>query len=156
NSRDVKEARGEVKAKEDKLKKREAAYMVLEALEGFKGTDLFSQDEWPIYDALKEDLGLTQKQTDGLFKTEEEDVAVHHVRSMLKFKETVEDVTKGMLAYWRDYKIPELREKVKKAEKVFKQVSRRYEAALERLRLSRGLPDAAALEKIQRYEGHLE
>src|SRR5262245_6217600 len=52
NSRDVKEARGEVKAKEDKLKKWEAAYMVLEALEGFKGTDLFSQDEWPIYDAL--------------------------------------------------------------------------------------------------------
>ena len=75
---------------------------------------------------------------------------------MLKFKGTVEDVTKGMLAHWRDEKIPELREKVKKAKKVFKQVSRRYEAALDRLRRSRGLPDEAALDKIQRYEAHLE
>ena len=33
---------------------------------------------------------------------------------------------------------------------------RRYEAALERLRGSRGLPHVAALDKIQRYEAHLE
>jgi hypothetical protein len=32
----------------------------------------------------------------------------------------------------------------------------RYEAALERLRVSRGLPDQSTLDKIQRYEAHLE
>jgi hypothetical protein len=156
NSRDVKLARDEVRSKADKLKKWEAAYMVLEALEGFKETDRFSKEEWPIYDALKEDLPLSQKQIDSLFKTEEEDFAAHHVRSMLKFKGTVEDVTKGMLTHWRDEKIPKLRKKIERAEKAFRQVSRRYEAALDRLRRSRGLPDEAALDKIQRYEAHLE
>jgi hypothetical protein len=61
NDKDVKEARREVRAKQDKLKKWEAANMVLEALEGFKDTDLFSAAEWPIYDALKEDLKLSTK-----------------------------------------------------------------------------------------------
>ena len=154
--KDVKAARRALESNEDKLKKCEAAYMVLETLEGFKDADLFSKEEWPIYDVLKEDLELTTKQTDGLFKTEDENFAVHHVRSMLKMKGTVEDVTKGMLAYWRDEKIPELREAVAKAKKVCKSVRHRYKAALDRLRLSRGLPDEAAVDKIQRYEAHLE
>ena len=154
--KDVKAARRALESNEDKLKKCEAAYMVLEALEGFKDADLFSKEEWPIYDVLKGDLELTTKQTDGLFKTEDENFAVHHVRSMLKMKGTVEDVTKGMLAYWRDEKIPELREAVAKAKKVCKSVRCRYKAALDRLRLSRGLPNEAAVDKIQRYEAHLE
>jgi hypothetical protein len=156
NAKDLREARSALKTKADKLKKWEAAYAVLEALEGFKDTDIFSTEEWPIYDALKEDLGLAQKQMDSLFKTEDEDFGVHHARSMLKFRGSLEDVTKGLLTKWRDEKIPELRAKVKKAQEVVTRIRRRYQAALERLRQSRGLPDAASLDKLQRYESHLE
>ena len=35
-------------------------------------------------------------------------------------------------------------------------LARRYEEALERLRLASGLPDAKDLDRIQRYEAHLE
>ncbi len=75
---------------------------------------------------------------------------------MLKFRGTVKDVTEAMVAYWRDEKIPELKEKATKARKIHKSILRRYKAALDRLRLSRGLPDEPALDKIQRYEAHLE
>jgi hypothetical protein len=75
---------------------------------------------------------------------------------MIKMKGSLEDVTKGLLTYWRDEKIPELREKVEKAEKTLKSILRQYEAALERQRQARGLPDETALDKIQRYEAHLE
>ena len=61
-----------------------------------------------------------------------------------------------MIAHWRDEKIPELRIKAAKAEKTSKAVFRRYQAAFERLRGSRGLPDDAAVNKIQRYGAHLE
>jgi hypothetical protein len=156
NYEDVKSARKKVKEAEEKLAKWEAALRVLESLDQFNDADVFSKDEWPIYDALKQVLGLSEKQTDGLFKTDDEDFAVHHVRKMLKFKGNAEEVRRGVVAYWRDEKIPELREKITKPKKILKDVTRRYEAALDRLRLSRGLPDEAALDKIQRYEAHLE
>jgi hypothetical protein len=156
NSKDVSEARSTLRAKEEKVQKWEAALQALEVLQGFKDSDVFEKHEWPLFDALNEDLELEEWETDKLFKDEREDFAVHHARTMLKKRGAVEDVTAGMLAYWRDEKIPELKEKARKAEKVYKNILRRYEAALDRLRVSRGLPDAAALDKIQRYEAHLE
>jgi hypothetical protein len=156
NSTDVSEARSTLRAKEEKVRKWEAALKALEDLLGFKDSDVFEKHEWPLYDALEEDLELEEWETDKLFKDERENFAVHHARTMLKKRGTVEDVTAGMLAYWRNEKIPELKEKARKDEKVYKNILRRYEAALDRLRVSRGLPDAAALDKIQRYEAHLE
>jgi hypothetical protein len=152
----VKSARKAVKRAEEKLEKRETALRVLETLDQFKDEDVFSNDEWPIYDVLKEDLSLGEKETDNLFKTENENFAVHHVRKMLKLRGDAKTVREQILAYWRDEKIPELRGKLTHPKKVLKNVVRRYEAALERLRLARGLPDDAALDKIQRYEAHLE
>ena len=152
---DVKSARRDVARAEEKVEKWELALKALENLHTFKDSDVFDKDEWPIYDALKEDLELTEKEAD-VFTHEKEDFAVHHARTMLKARGAVKDVTEGMVAYWRDEKIPELKEKVTKAGKVLKSVRRRHEAALDRLRLSRGLPDEAALDKLQRYEAHLE
>ena len=156
NSKDVKAARTTLKSKEEKVQKWETALKVLEILHEFKDSDVFDKDEWAIYDALKEDLELEEKHTDKLFKDENENFAVRHARAMLKIRGNVEEMTKWAVAYWRDKKIPELKQKAEKAKKVYRNIVRRYEAALERLRLSRGLPDEAALDKIQRYEAHLE
>src|SRR4051812_9847708 len=73
NSTDVKKGRSVVKKRQEKVKKWETAYKVLEELEASNDSDLFSNEEWAIYDALKEDLSLSEKQTNSLFKTEEED-----------------------------------------------------------------------------------
>jgi hypothetical protein len=129
---------------------------VLESLDQSKAEDVFDVKEWPIYDAPKERLRLEEKETDKLFKTEDEDFAVHHVWKMLKLRGDAEEVRKGVASHWKDTKIPELREKAAKAKKVLKNVTRRYDAAIDRLRLSRGLPDDDALNKVQRYEAHLE
>jgi hypothetical protein len=155
NSVDVKDARSASKKRQEKLHKWETAYKVLEGLEGRKDAEVLAHEDWPIYDALKGDLPLDEKEVDSVFKGKE-DFAVRHVRYMLKFKGDVADVTQGMLEYWRDEKLPQLRKEAKKAEKVLKQIMLRYKAALGRFRLIRGLPDEAALEKIQRYEAHLE
>jgi hypothetical protein len=156
NFEDVKTARGAVKRAEEKLQEWEVALRVLEALDQRQDADLFSKEEWPVYDALKEDLELGEDQANKVFKSEAENFAVRHARAMLKMRGDAEEVRKGMVAYWRDEKIPELRGKTAKAKKVLKSILRRYEAALDRLRQARGLPDEAALDKIQRYEAHLE
>jgi hypothetical protein len=155
NFEDVKSTRRDLARAEEKVKNWRLALQALENLHKFKDSDVFDKDEWPIFDALKEDLALTEKEAD-VFTDEKENFAVHHARTMLKCRGTVKDVTDGMVTYWRDDKIPELRERVAKAKKTLKNVLSRYEAAIDRLRLSRGLPDAAALDKIQRYEAHLE
>jgi hypothetical protein len=155
NSVDVKKARSASMKRQERLHEWETAYKVLEALEGRKEAEVLAHDEWPIYDALKGDLPLDEKEADSVFKGKE-DFAVRHVRYMLKFKGDVADVTEGMLEYWRDEKLPQLRKEAKKAEKVLKQIVLRYKAALGRFRVIRGLLDEAALEKIQRYEAHLE
>jgi hypothetical protein len=156
NFGDVKEARGAVERAEERVRKWEVALRVLEALNRCQDTDLFPKEEWLVYDALKEDLELGEDQANKVFKSENEDFAVRHVRAMLKMRGDAEEVRKGMVAYWRSEKIPELREKAAKAKKALNKIRRRYEAALDRLRQSRGLPDEAALDKIQRYEAHLE
>ena len=156
NSKDVKAARNTLKTKEEKVRKWETALKVLETLHEFKDSDVFDKDEWAVYDALKEDLELEEKHTDKLFKDENENFAVRHARAMLKIRGNVEEMTKWAVAYWRDEKIPELKQKAQKAKKVYKNILRRYEDALDRRRLSRGLPDEDALDKIQRYEAHLE
>ena len=60
------------------------------------------------------------------------------------------------MAHWRDEKIPELSEKAAKGDRHVKALRSRYKAAVERLRRARVIPNDFELEKIQRYEAHLE
>ena len=60
-----------------------------------------------------------------------------------------------MAAAWQQ-KQEEATEKLRRLRSKQKGLTRRYKAALERRRLSRGIPDDSALDKIQRYEAHLE
>jgi hypothetical protein len=152
--KDVQGAKQEAETAKEKMTDHEAALQTLEALSEMKDEDLI--EDWSIYDPLKQDLRLGDKDLEKLFKDEDEPFAARHVRTMLKKRGTVDEVASAMIAHWRDKKIPELRVKAAKAEKGYKALCRRYKAALERRRRASGLPREEDLDKIQRYEAHLE
>jgi hypothetical protein len=152
--KDVQGAKQEAEKAKEKVGDHEAALQTLEALSGMKDEDHI--EDWSIYDPLKQDLRLGDKDLENLFKNEDEPFTARHVRTMLKKRGSVDEISSGMIAHWRDRKIPELRVKAAKAEKGYKALCRRYKAALDRRRLFCGLPDDSALDKIQRYEAHLE
>jgi hypothetical protein len=154
NSEDVTSARQAVSKAEERTVAREVGLRVLSNLGQSRDEDRIPHEDWPVWDALKQDLELGDL-ADKVF-VGEEDFEVRHIRMTLKMKGKEEEIRQSLMAHWRDEKIPELRKQVVKAKRALKGVLRRYEAALERLRLSRGLPDGVALEKIQRYEAHLE
>ena len=81
-------------------------------------------------------------------------VRAHHALQLLSRRGKPEEVVKLGCVWRNDRKQFEAAER--KASAKHKVALRRYEAALERLRGTRGLPDEAALDKIQRYEAHLE
>jgi hypothetical protein len=150
---DVQKANQEVESARNKVADVEAALRILEALGGMADKDSV---EHAIYEPLREDLHLTEKELGKIFTDDDEPFMARDVRSMLKTRGTLAEISEEMATYWREKKIPDLRNKTAKAEKNQKALVRRYKAAVERLRLSRGLPEDAALEKIQRYEAHLE
>jgi hypothetical protein len=124
------------------------------ALSGMKDQDPIEHTS--IYEPLREDLHLPEKELEKLLTDDDEPFVARDVRLMLKARGPVDEITEDMVTYWQDRKIPDLRVNAAKAGKTHKALIRRYKAAVERLRLSRGLPEDAALEKIQRYEAHLE
>jgi hypothetical protein len=73
-----------------------------------------------------------------------------------KMKGKEDEIRTGLVEHWRETKIPEFQEEAEEARSNYEAVRSRYQAALDRLRRARGLPNEAALDKIQRYEGHLE
>jgi hypothetical protein len=151
---DVGAAKQEAEKAKAKVANQEAALRTLEALGGMKDEDPI--EDWSIYDLLKEDLRLTDKDTEALFKNDEDPFVVRQVRLMLKKRGPVDEIMVGMIAHWRNDKIPGLRAKAAKAEKNHSALCRRYKAALESRRRANGLPDENDLDKIQRYEAHLE
>jgi hypothetical protein len=151
---DVRAARRSLERAEEKLAARLIGIRLLEALPGMADDHPIPPADWSAWEAMKEDLELGDR-ADKVFKGEEDFVALH-LRQALKMKGEPEEMRTGLLGYWRETEVPKLGAKVELEAANSEAVRRRYEAALERLRLSRGLPDEAALEKIQRYEAHLE
>jgi hypothetical protein len=150
----VDEARKTVRKAQEILRDLEAAIRVLEGLKDRADKDKLSDEEWAVYEPLLEALGLNNEE-DSPFKGDE-DFVVGHVRTLLQKRGSLNDVTEQVLGSWRTEKLEELRETVDEARKAYRGLHRRYEAALERCRRGRGLPSAADLEKVQRYEAHLE
>jgi hypothetical protein len=151
---DVTRTKGEVDKAVEKVAQWEAALLALEALHGMDEEELFN--DWFIYEPLKEALHLRNFEVENLFKNEDEPLVARHVRTMFKKRGAVDTLAESVTAYWRGEKIPELRSKVAGAEKTHRGLLRRYKAALERNRRARGLPGPADLDRIQRYEAHLE
>jgi hypothetical protein len=80
---------------------------------------------------------------------------VRHAMDLLARKGKPDELVKSLAAFWREDR-KDFEKAVRKAAAKYKRTLNRYEAALERLRRARGLPQDAALDKIQRYEAHLE
>jgi hypothetical protein len=151
---DVEAAKRAADKAEGKVAELEAALRTLEGLGEMRDEDPI--EDWSVYEPLKKDLRLADYQTDDLFDDEVEPFVARHVRAMLRKRGDVEEVTKSMAAHWRDAKTPELRDKADQARKTYLGLLRRYRAGLERRRRAAGLPGPDDLDRIQRYEAHLE
>jgi hypothetical protein len=151
---DVAKAKRTVDKAEEKAQEWEAALRTLEALPGMGDEDPIP--DWSVYEPLKEALRLADYEADNLFKDEDEPFVARHVRTMLKKRGAVDSTAESVADHWRGEKIPELRAKVAEAKKAHHGLIHRYKAALGRRRRSHGLPGPEDLDRIQRYEAHLE
>jgi hypothetical protein len=151
---DIEDARQSVKGAKTTLRNQETALEQLESLPDM--ADDARIYDWTIYEPLRKTLGLSGKETDRIFKDDDEPFEARHLRFMLQMRGPVEETADSIAKHWRDEKIPELREAVAKADRRAKALLRRYNAAIERLSRSRVIPSDLELQKIQRYESHLE
>lgn len=149
---DVDKAKETAKEAQAKVAELQTAMRQLEGLAAME--DEAAITDWTIYEPLKRDLRLGDSQTEKIFKGDE-DFAVRHVRAMLKIHGTVDQVTAGILALWREQKLPKLEAAAASARKKAHTLGRRYESALDRLACGRGIPNETNLEKVTRYESHL-
>ena len=149
---DVEKARDNAKEALEKLSELQSALRQLESLAGMDdGAEI---EDWSIFDPLRIDLRLEERQTDKIFNGDEPFVA-RHVRAMLKIRGSIDEVTASMAKLWREKKLPKLDAESAAARKKAQGVQRRYTSALDRLARGRGLPDDASLQKVTRYESHL-
>ena len=151
---DIQKANDAARGAKEALAKQETALGQLESLAAMGENDLI--EDWTIYEPLKHALRLEEKETDGVFKNEDEPFRARHLRAMLRMRGAVEETAIAISAHWRDEKIPELSEKAAKADRHAKALRSRYKAAVERLCRARVIPNEFELDKIQRYEAHLE
>jgi hypothetical protein len=89
------------------------------------------------------------------WKANEAGYVARHALALLARRGEPAEVVRSLAEFWREDR-KDFEKAARKAAAKLRRTVKRYEAALERLRLARGLPDEAALEKIQRYEAHLE
>jgi hypothetical protein len=112
---------------------------------------------WDLYEVLRDSLRFKEKDLERLFSDEEDEgpFLARHARVMLAKHGDPTETAEALIGIWRE-KVQEYEAKARKAERHRKSVARRYRGAIERRRRENGLPDAADLDRIQRYEAHLE
>jgi hypothetical protein len=156
--KDVENARKEAEELATRTSERDRALRQLELLDGMEDEDEF--EDWNLYEALKADFRFGQEELGRMFKGEDDGpFRARHGRKMIlarvEGKAEAKSLGAALSAAWQQ-KQEEATEKLRRIRSKHKGLTRRYKAALERRRLPRGLPDDAALDKIQRYEAHLE
>jgi hypothetical protein len=154
-SQDVRDTAGALRTAQRSLKKRDDAIRILDALPTMgRETTL----PWEFAETLMQALNVDE-QTANKFEKECETNAPGflsgHVLDLLARRGEPEEVAKSLGEFWREDRKC-LEDAVRKATATHKRTLRRYNAALERRRGCRLLPDGETLEKIQRYEAHLE
>ncbi|MGO9814697.1 MAG: hypothetical protein ACLP53_28525 [Isosphaeraceae bacterium] len=152
--KEVREAATAVRTAKQKARKLETAIRQIDALPSMNETDSFPG--WDLYESLRDTLHLKEEELAEVFEGEEEGaLEVRNVRDMLAVRGKPEEGLTVVADIWRKQKA-QAEAEGQKAVRKHKNLKCRYEAAIERLRRSRGLPDEAVLDKIQRYEAHLE
>jgi hypothetical protein len=152
---DVEEAASALRTARGKLTRRDEAIRLLESLPTM-GPDV--ELPWEFAEDLMHAVSVDEKTAAKLEKeceTNESGFVSRHALDLLTRKGNPEEMTKSPAEFWREDR-KDFEKAVRKAAGKYKRTLRRYEAALDRLRGSRGLPDQAVLDKIQRYEAHLE
>ncbi len=155
---DVASARQAAEEAARKLTEQAEALGQLQALAAMQDDDTFPN--WTLYTFLRDEFRLDKDNLDRLFEGEVESLfRARHARKMISmcFKNDDElDQLREILAAVCSGKLEQLKRDAHNRQAEHERVVTRYEDALQRRRLASGLPDAIDLEKIQRYENHLE
>jgi hypothetical protein len=155
---DVGRARHAVSAAAKKLTAVSAALEELQALASMQ--DDVVLPSLALYELLCAEFSPAKKDLEGIFPRAAMNVfQVRHAKKLIlicfKGKGELEELRVILAAHWSSQLDP-LRSEIQNRQAAHESLARRYEEALERRRLASGLPEANDLDRIQRYEAHLE
>jgi hypothetical protein len=111
-----------------------------------------------LYERLCAEGSPAKNDLEGLFKGAAKSIfQVRHAKKLILicFKGELDELQVTLAAYWAS-QLDQLRRDVDNRQAAHENLARRYDEALERRRRASGLPDANDLDRIQRYEAHLE
>jgi hypothetical protein len=164
-------ARTDIPTREDVANARQAAEKAArklnertEALGQLQGLSTMGDEDalpdWTLYEVLHEDFRPKKDAVEGLFKGEVvTPFLARHARKMILLcsgdNGELDILQAGLAGIWAE-KLEQVKQDAHNRQAAHANLARRYEEALERRRLASGLPEAMDLEKIQRYETHLE
>jgi hypothetical protein len=157
--KDVTSAQKDRDQAEEKLSYHVEALRQLKALATMKDEEPF--ENWALYAVLRDQLRLSDERLEILLngETDRGPFLARHARRMLTAKEqksgSPEEFREALAKQWAERQ-PELEKEAGRLRSAARAVRRRYLAALERRRRAHGLPGAKDLDRIQRYEAHLE
>jgi hypothetical protein len=141
-----------------KLTERTEAIRQLQDLVAMGDDDAFS--DWTLYEVLLEDFRPKKDAVEDLFKGEVvPPFLARHARQLILLcvgdNGELDILQAGLAGIWAE-KLEQLKQDADNRQSQYESLAIRYEAALERRRVAAGLPEAKDIEKIQRYEAHLE
>jgi hypothetical protein len=155
---DVANARQAAEKAARKLNERTEALAQLQGLSSMDQESAF--EDWTLYEVLHEDFRPKKDAVEGLFKGEVVTAFLaRHARKLILLcvgdNGELDILQAGLAGIWAE-KLKRLKKDAHNSQAAHENLARRYEKALERRRLASGLPEAMDLEKIQKYEAHLE
>jgi hypothetical protein len=155
---DVANARHAAENAAKKLTEQAAALGQLQGLAAMGDEDALP--DWALYTFLLEDFRPDKDAVEDLFRGESvSPFLARHARKLILncFGDNgeLDGLQVGLEAVWAE-KLKQLKQETHNRQVEHESLARRYKEALERRRLASALPDAKDLEKIQRYETHLE
>jgi hypothetical protein len=155
---DVGRALHAVSAAAKKLTAVSAALKELQALPSMQEDEVLPSVA--LYELLCAEFSPAKKDVEGLFKGAAMNLfQVRHAKKLIlicfKGKGELDELQVILAAHWSS-QLDQLRSDIHNRQAEHESLARRYEAALARRRLASGLPDAQDLDRIQRYEAHLE
>jgi hypothetical protein len=157
--KDVADAKEAADLAAKKLPARVEALGQLQALATMHDEDALP--DWTLFEVLRDDLRTSEDTIEQIFRGEDNQspFLARHARQMIANRmgegDDIEELRAALTVAW-DKKLQQLEKDASRLESIHKNLARRYKAALERNRRARGLPGPDDLDRIQRYEAHLE
>jgi hypothetical protein len=155
---DVGRARHAAETAARKLTEQTEALGQLQALAAMEDDEVLPS--LALYELLRAEFSPAKKDLEGLFTGAAMNLfQVRHAKKLIlicfKGKGELDELQCILSAYWAG-KLDQLKRDIHNRQAEHENLARRYEEALERRRLASGLPEANDLDRIQRYEAHLE